>query len=230
MFRTLRADEVDVRIQTLKDNGFSLLLFKNARVDMDILDETIGAMNWKREHTRDNANCIVSIYNSQIGQWISKEDTGVESYTEKEKGLASDSFKRACVNWGIGRELYTAPNFIWINNEGEVKKDSKGKLAVYEKFTVSHIAYDSHRNISALVIVDSKGKVRYELKGTHSTQKAEKPKATPQAVKAPKEPVKATEDSLKCSSCAVDITDKVADYSTKKYGKTLCMTCQKKEG
>ena len=83
---------------------------------MNILDETVGAMDWKREHTRNNANCIVSIWDKEKQQWISKEDTGTESNTEAEKGLASDSFKRACVNWGIGRELYTAP-FIWIPNE-----------------------------------------------------------------------------------------------------------------
>ncbi len=77
---------------------------------MDILDETVGVYNWKREHTRDNANCIVSIYDQEKKEWISKEDTGTESNTEKEKGLASDSFKRACVNLGIGRELYTAPS------------------------------------------------------------------------------------------------------------------------
>ena len=109
-FRKLRADEVDCRIS---DKGLSLLLYKDARCDMNILDETVGPMNWQRSHSRDNANCTVSIYDTEKQIWVSKEDTGTESYTEKEKGLASDSFKRACFNWGIGRELYTAP-FIWI--------------------------------------------------------------------------------------------------------------------
>ena len=108
-FRKLRADEIDCRVNTINEKGLSLLLYKDARCDMNILDETVGCMNWKRSHTRDNANCIVSIYNKEIGEWVSKEDTGTESYTEKEKGLASDSFKRACFNWGIGRELYTSP-------------------------------------------------------------------------------------------------------------------------
>ena len=107
MFRKLRADEIDVRVQSCTEKGAILLLYKDARADMNILDETVGAMNWKREHTRDNQNCIVSLWNDTIKQWISKEDTGTESNTEKEKGLASDSFKRACFNWGIGRELYT---------------------------------------------------------------------------------------------------------------------------
>jgi hypothetical protein len=116
MFRDLKADEIDVRIAQVKKNGVSLLLYKDARVDMDILDETVGAMNWKRSHTRDNANCIIEIWDDTKKQWISKEDTGTESFSEKEKGLASDSFKRAGFNWGIGRELYTSP-FIWVNAE-----------------------------------------------------------------------------------------------------------------
>lgn len=113
-FRKLKETEIDVRVATVTAKGVSLLLYKDARCDMNILDETVGPYNWKREHTRDNANCIVSIYDSEKKEWVSKEDTGTESFTEKEKGLASDSFKRACFNWGIGRELYTAP-FIWIS-------------------------------------------------------------------------------------------------------------------
>ena len=108
-FRTLKANEIECRIATVKSNGISLLLYKDARCDMNILDETVGKLNWKREHSRDNANCTVSIWDDDKGIWVPKEDTGTESFTEKEKGLASDSFKRACFNWGIGRELYTAP-------------------------------------------------------------------------------------------------------------------------
>lgn len=60
-FRKLKADEIECRIGQIKENGLSLLLYKDARVDMNILDETVGPLNWKREHTRDNQNCIVSI-------------------------------------------------------------------------------------------------------------------------------------------------------------------------
>lgn len=126
MFRDLKAEEIDCRISTVKENGLSLLLYKDARVDMDILDETVGNMNWQRKHTRDNANCTIEIWDKGKSQWISKEDTGTESFTEKEKGLASDSFKRAGFNWGIGRELYTAP-FIWINADDCAIKDSGRK-------------------------------------------------------------------------------------------------------
>lgn len=136
-FRDLRADEIDVRVAQFKEGSFvQLLLHKNARTDMDILDEAVGCMNWKREHTRDNANCIVSIWDKDKSQWISKEDTGTESNTEKEKGLASDSFKRACFNWGIGRELYTSPEIkIFLKNNPELDK--------YTKYEVYHIKVEN---------------------------------------------------------------------------------------
>lgn len=163
-FRTLKANEIDCRIATINDRGLTLLLYKDARVDQNILDETVGAMNWQRHHTRDNANCIVAIWDDEKKQWIEKEDTGTESFTEKEKGLASDSFKRACFNWGIGRELYSAP-FIWISSDyATIKQGNNGKMQCYDKFIVEQIAYDDDRNITALVIVNAntKGKV-YQL-------------------------------------------------------------------
>ena len=169
MFRLLRADEIDARIGMLKPTGASLLLYKDARCDMAILDETVGAYNWKREHSRDNANCTVSLWDEKKGQWISKEDTGTESNTEAEKGLASDSFKRACFNWGIGRELYTAP-FIWVSGKPEDLK--------FAKFHVDAIGYDETRAINYLVISDAKsGKVVYSF--GHNAPKAEPPKAEP---------------------------------------------------
>lgn len=141
-FRDLTATEIECRISQVKENGLTLLLYKDARCDMNILDETVGAFNWQRSHSRDNANCTVSIWDEEKKQWISKEDTGTESNTEAEKGLASDSFKRACFNWGIGRELYTAP-FIWIE-----KGNYKDK---YDKFKVQEISIENKR-ITGLAI------------------------------------------------------------------------------
>lgn len=151
-FRALNANEIDCRVATINSKGLSLLLYKDARVDQNILDETVGAYNWQRSHSRDNANCTVSIWDNEKEQWIAKEDTGKESNTEAEKGLASDSFKRACFNWGIGRELYSAP-FIWISAENaEIKQGGNGKLQCFDKFIVEQILYDENRNIVALAI------------------------------------------------------------------------------
>ena len=156
MFRDLTADEIECRVAQATEKGVSLLLYKDARCDQIILDETVGAFGWMRQHTRDNANCIVSIWDEKKSQWILKEDTGTESNTEKEKGLASDSFKRACFNWGIGRELYTAP-FIWVNPDGctSLKQDQNGRWKCYDKFEVQKIIIED-KKIVALAIRNSK--------------------------------------------------------------------------
>lgn len=122
----LKVSDIDFRVQSINKGGYAVILaYKDARVDMNRLDSVCGQLNWKREHTRDNANCIVSIWDESKNQWVSKEDTGTESNTEKEKGLASDSFKRACFNWGIGRELYDYPVMqVKLNSdEFEIKGD-----------------------------------------------------------------------------------------------------------
>ena len=152
-FRTLTADEIEVRVGSVGKGKASLLLYKDARCDMAILDETVGPLNWQRHHSRDNANCIVSIWDDEKKQWIEKEDTGTESNTEREKGLASDSFKRACVNLGIGRELYTSPR-ITINCE-TVQEGNRHKLKNQWQFygcKVASIKYDDRRQITQLTI------------------------------------------------------------------------------
>lgn len=153
-FRELRADEIEVRIQSIKEKGVVLLLYKNARVDMDLLDETVGCMNWERKHEIIDGKlyCTVSIYNEKTNRWVSKQDVGTESNTEKDKGRASDSFKRACFNWGIGRELYSSP-FIWVGSDKA--NISNGKC--YEKFKVKEIGYDESKKINKLIISNEKG-------------------------------------------------------------------------
>lgn len=173
-FRTLKASEIDVKPQTVKENGFSLLLYKNARVDMELLDEVVGPLNWQRKHSRDNANCIVSIYDEDKKIWVEKEDTGTESFTEKEKGLASDSFKRACFNWGIGRELYSTPS-IWINESKYITKNNNGKLGLNSKFYVKSIEYEN-RNIIHLEITDNKNNLVFKYEKELS-EKEKKEKA-----------------------------------------------------
>lgn len=92
-FRKLTADEIDARVSTVSEKGCSLLLYKDARVDQRLLDEVVGPCNWKRSHQLigDRLYCTVEIWDEDKQQWISKQDVGTESYTEKEKGQASDS-------------------------------------------------------------------------------------------------------------------------------------------
>lgn len=160
--RLLKANEIDVRVQMVNQSYISVLLYKDARVDMKILDETFGPMNWQRHHDVINNNlfCTVSIYDEDKKQWISKQDVGIPSYSQAEKGEASDSFKRACINIGIGRELYSAPGIFITPQQGEVTQN-KNKYQTRSKFYVKEIEYDNEREIAYLVIVDGKGNQRY---------------------------------------------------------------------
>lgn len=170
-FRTLKANEIECRVNQINEKGLTLLLYKDARCDMNILDETVGPENWQRNHTRDNANCIVSIYDEDKKQWIEKEDTGTESNTEKEKGLASDSFKRACVNWGIGRELYTAPLIYISADKCKIAKNQKGKYGTYDKFRVEAIKYNDNREIIAISIKNQKNERVFVVGGKNENNK-----------------------------------------------------------
>lgn len=172
-FRVLQADEIDVRVAMVKEKFFTLLLYKDARCDMNILDETVGATNWQRAHTRENANCIVSIWDTDKKQWVSKEDTGTPSNTEEEKGLASDSFKRACFNWGIGRELYTAPFIISFAKE-YIKPAKDNKFTVTERFKVSKITISDKHIIQSLEIQDSKGNIIFPTGKTATSTEPKK--------------------------------------------------------
>lgn len=169
-FRTLHADEIECRVGTTNSSGCQLLLYKDARVDMRLLDEVVGCMNWKREHALINGNlfCTVSIYNEATKEWVSKQDVGVESNTEKEKGQASDAFKRACFNWGIGRELYTSP-FVWIRlKDDEWKMSASGKKTPTTRFEVKEIEYTDGK-VSHLIIVDTMGAVRFAFGAGNKT-------------------------------------------------------------
>lgn len=161
-FRDLTKDDIEVRVQSVKKNGLVLLLYKNARVDMNILDETVGAENWQREHyeVKGNMFCRVGINIAPTidmsgsegvayisDRWVWKSDCGTESNTEAQKGEASDSFKRACFNWGIGRELYTSP-FIWVN-EGKYKVNEKGQC--YDTFSVEKIKIENKRIVGLAI-------------------------------------------------------------------------------
>lgn len=140
----LDTEFIEFRVQSIgkykkdgKDIAYAIIVpYKDARADMIRLDEVVWPFNWKREHTRDNKNCIVSIWDEWKLEWISKEDTGTESNTEKEKGLASDSFKRACVNWGIGRELYEFPTIFVTLEENEFYLDKDWNAKATNAFKI----------------------------------------------------------------------------------------------
>ena len=148
-FRKLKANEIELRVGATTESGFSLLLYKTARVDANILDETVGQFGWTKRfyQVKNTMICEVAIYDSERKEWVAKGDAGDESNTEAIKGEASDSFKRAGFAWGIGRELYTSP-FIWITKS----PDNDPKKSRYE---VSEIEYKDNE-ISKLVVINEK--------------------------------------------------------------------------
>lgn len=160
-FRKLRADEIEARIATVTDKGCQILLYKNARCDMNILDETVGPFNWQRDHKELKGNMYagISIFDEKKGIWVTKWDCGAESNTEAEKGEASDSFKRAGFNWGIGRELYTSP-FVWFKSE-QLKTlyqdDKTKKWKCTDSFSVEAVEYVENK-MSYLKVVNNKTK------------------------------------------------------------------------
>lgn len=222
-FRALRADEVDVRVAQVREWGVVLLLYKDARCDMNILDETVGPMNWQRMHGRDNANCIVSIWDEEKGQWIGKEDTGTESNTEAAKGLASDSFKRACFNWGIGRELYTAPDIKIRAGKGCTVEKKNGRDVCKDAFSVAEMTVENGRIVWLTIRNDKTGSVVY----TWPAQ----PKPEPQP-----EPPK---PAVICEMCGKPVRPMrkrdgsiwapadIAAWTQRLHGKAVCWDCHK---
>ena len=157
-FRNLLPNEIDCRPQQIAKDGrwCTLLLYKDARVDMNILDEVYGANNWQRTHEVINGQlfCNIDIWDDDKKCWVRKQDVGTESNMDKEKGRASDAMKRACFNVGIGRELYTAP-LVFVNLcENETKQNNRGgRDLVRLRFSVKEIGYNEHNEISKLVII-----------------------------------------------------------------------------
>ncbi len=169
-FRDLKANEIDCRVSTFNESYLTILLYKDARVDQSILDETVKPENWQRDHKelKNNIYCGISIWDNEKQQWTTKWDCGKESFTEAEKGEASDSFKRAGFNWGIGRELYTAPTIYipYKDKEGKENyeiKTKNNKKTTYTKFYVEAIEI-TNKEITGLAIKNNKNKRVFSYK------------------------------------------------------------------
>ncbi len=216
-FRDLRADEIDCRIATVTEKGLSLLLYKDARCDMNILDETVGAYNWQRTHSRDNANCTVSIWDEDKKQWISKEDTGTESNTEAAKGLASDSYKRACFNWGIGRELYTAP-FIWVGaDKANIKEKGQGKYVSYDKFSVKEITITDKKITGLAIYSETRKQIVYTFGKTENKVEKQQPKQQENQPPVATSKPKAEQNQTPAAAATTAATDPETEKKRKAY-------------
>lgn len=217
-FRLLRPDEIECRVAKCTENGVSLLLYKTARTDADLLDETVGPENWTNDFKVVDGTLYGGIGVSYDGEYVWKWDAGTESNAEKEKGRASDAFKRAGFKHGIGRELYSAPVIRIKSDKCNVKQGNGGKLQCYDNFIVTDISYDDTERISGLVIC-LKGKEVYRMGYTSEATPAKK------------------SDPVICSDCGREVktvktkSGSVLDAceavhkSTDEFGQVLCWHC-----
>lgn len=163
-FRELRADEIECRAQAVKQNGLSLLLYKDARCDMRILDETVVSGNWQKRFYEQKGTLFCSVGIKCGDEWVWKDDAGEPSAMSAQKGEASDAFKRACFNWGIGRELYTAP-FIWVTaDKCNIKQTGQNRFQCYDRFSVAKIEITEGVITGIRINNDTKGVIAYSWK------------------------------------------------------------------
>lgn len=248
-FRLLRADEIEVRVARATEKGATLLLYKTARTDADLLDETLGSICWQNDF-----KIVDGVLYGGIGiltpielsfpdgtkqtttEWIWKWDAGVESNTEAEKGRASDAFKRAGFKWGLGRELYTAP-FTFVPAGRCNIKESNGRFQCFDNFEVTGIDYDDQERISFLEI-SLKDKVVFSWGEPRNAAEilvsADEPQETPQEAAGARV-------SQVCADCGKEITDSkkrdgsvwraesIAAYTMAFAKRPLCAECGKKE-
>lgn len=227
-FRDLTPEDVEVRAAMVRSNGVSLLIYKDARVDQTILDETVGQLNWKKSYkvVKDNLYCTIEIWDDEKKQWIAKEDCGVESNTEKEKGEASDAQKRAGFAWGIGRELYSAP-FIWISNKDcTIEEKTKGTFTCKDRFSVVSMEIENKKIVDLQILNNNTGEIVFQMKKVKAPLKLTAKKAEAKTeVKETKKPM-TLQDALNFEIMAksgkmVAIKDTIAACKTKESQEKL---------
>ena len=171
----LTIEEVDFRVQSINLGGYATILaYKDARVDMNRLDAVYGVEGWQKKYDLidNHLFCSVGIWSEKLNQWIWKQDVGTESNTEKEKGEASDAFKRACFNLGIGRELYDYPIIqIELNNTEFEVKEYNGKKSAKQTYKLklkewTWFSQFTNGKLNYLACKDNNGKKRFEF-GTY---------------------------------------------------------------
>lgn len=228
LFRLLKADEIECRVSRVTAKGVVLLLYKTARTDADLLDETFSPWGWQNRFQLIDGVLYGGIgIKDDSGNFLYKWDAGTESNTEAEKGRASDAFKRAGFKWGLGRELYSAP-FVFVSAAKCNIKDGKCN----DNFSVGAIGYDEQERINYLCIT-LRGETVFEW-----GEPTEKPKVVPLPAKPAEKPH--TNTDKVCSDCGRDImigvkkdgsiwkSDEIAAYSSRRYGRPLCVDCMKK--
>lgn len=217
MFRPLRPNEVNVRVQRYTKSGAILLVYKDARTDMNLLDEAVGEKNWKCQYTNGNRNCTISVWDDDKKEWISKEGVGdAKDGDNYEKSLASDSMKRAGTAWGIGRELYTLTNLFapcktnWDAGKKAYVVDDEDK---YKFFNARVTEMEFENDVcTRIVILDNDGNVAVSIGGAKKRGRPPKKEEPPQ--EAPKEEPKEEMSADEVSELKDDIMSFIEKTNT----------------
>ena len=162
-FRTLTASEIECRADVV-GNFIEISLHNKAHTCTSILNEVVGPMNWEKEYTNGNKNCVVRIWDKDKKMMISKEDCG-GPLTDKDghKGQASNGFKRVCaLGWGLGIELYSQPQIKLPRTDANVTYDNRNNVVVSEEYSVALIEYSEERQITRCQIVNRAGQIVYD--------------------------------------------------------------------
>ena len=162
-FRNLTPEEIECK-PTLKKNKIEVSLHIKAATCTKMLNEKVGPMNWEKEYSNGNKNCIVRIWDNEKSRFVSKEDCGgALTEIDGHKGQASNGFKRVCaLGWGLGIELYTQPTILLQATDDNVTYDDRGKPCVVEQYNVKEIEYSDDKQITRCVVVNSKDEVVYD--------------------------------------------------------------------
>ena len=162
--------QIDFRVQSINKGGYATILaYKDARYDMNLLDKVVGPENWSKRYEVIDGRlyCSVGIFNPETKEWVWKQDVGTESNTEAEKGQASDAFKRACFNWGIGRELYDFP-LIQAKLEPSEFQEVGGRPKATWGLKLKQWTWgdkrDKYGKLIQLAAKDQNGKIRFNWK------------------------------------------------------------------
>lgn len=233
----LSAADVELRTAQIQQTNHgtyaTLLVYKNARVDMRILDEVFGPLNWSRNHFVIDGRlfCTISLWDEDKQQWVQKTDVGIPSNSDATKGECSDAFKRSAFNVGIGRCLYDAPDIKIRLADSEVTTGSNGKPKTYAKFYVGDMVYDKELGrFTRFTVLDRNGNIRFDINGNKQVQtKSAASTEHPQAATQPAESARPPFAVSKCCECSTPIkSQKVVDYAMSRFGKVICYECQKK--
>ena len=136
-----KASEIEWRVQQCGEtkNGVwcMVLCYVQNRAIMNRLDQVFGPLFWKNEYKEWHGMgqlCGISVYSSDLGEWITKWDGADNTDVDATKGGLSNAMKRTAVQFGIGRYLYKLPTSFANVSDSKQKGWMKGRTKSQKNF------------------------------------------------------------------------------------------------